>query len=39
MSLKRPSYLLRMVFFVLMYRGHFFMIAYWKQAWAKLVMD
>lgn len=28
-----------MVFFVLMYRGHFLPIAYWKQLCAKPVMD
>lgn len=28
-----------MVFFVLMYRGHFFPIAYWKQLCAKPVID
>jgi len=39
MSLKRPSYRLRIVFFVLMYSGHFFLMAYWKHAWAKPVID
>lgn len=28
-----------MVFFVLMYRGHFFWMAYWKQLCAKPEMD
>lgn len=39
MSLNLPSYALRMVFFVLIYRGHFLPIAYWKQLCAKPVID
>lgn len=34
-SLKRPSYFFKIVFFVLIYSGHFLPIAYWKQECAK----
>ena len=38
MSLNRPSYFLRMVFFVLKYSGHFFCRAKLKQLRAKPAM-
>src|SRR6202000_2268664 len=39
MSLKRPSYFFRMVFFVDRYRGHFLLSAMLKQLLAKPLMD
>uniref|UniRef100_A0A182FYY2 Uncharacterized protein n=1 Tax=Anopheles albimanus TaxID=7167 RepID=A0A182FYY2_ANOAL len=39
MSLKRPSYRLRMVFFVDRYSGQRLASAIWKEEWAKALID